>query len=102
MARRQDQDSAGKSGQVPFEPMQVKVRDVLGVLDQVLRGLAEVSEAYLLAQDIITAVRSGAAELEDESLLGPLTTLAEARAINRELIEEIRSQLGRGRDAGTA
>lgn len=82
--------------------MRVRTRDVLDVLDQVLRQQAEVSEAYLLAKDVVLAVQSGIAELEDESLLEPLRTLAQAKAINLELIEELRGKLGRGHDAGTA
>ena len=102
MGSHRNEDSSTQSEEVPFEAMHVRVHDILGVLDQVLRGRAEVGEAYLLAKDIVVAVQSGIAELEDERLLEPLKTLAYAKAINIELIEEIRGQLGRGRDAGTA
>ena len=102
MGERRDQDAESTRKRVPVETMQVRVRDVLTVLDRVLRGDAELSEAYLLARDVVTAVDAGAVEVEDIQLVEPLRTLASARAINLELVEQIRGHLGKGTDSGTA
>ena len=85
-----------------LEPVIIHVRDVLNLMDQVLSGRADISEIYLLACDIVEGIECGAAELEDEKLLEPVSTIAKAKAINLLLVEEVRSRLSRGRDAGTA
>jgi|GEM_PF-5937641 len=85
-----------------MEPVVIHVRDVLNLMDQVLTGRADISEIYLLACDIVEGIECGAAELEDARLLEPISTIAQAKAISLPLIEEVRSRLSRGRDAGTA
>lgn len=84
------------------EPMLIRVREVFDALDRVLRGEDEIGEAYVFAVDVVDSLEDGTGALEDARMAGPLRELARAKAVNLELVEEIRSRLGAGKDAGTA
>jgi len=82
--------------------MLIRVRDVLEVFDQVLRGREEVGEAYLFAVDVVDSVEDGTGRLEDPEMLAPLRELASSAVVTLDIVEALRGRLGTGTDAGTA
>ena len=82
--------------------MLIRVREVLDILDRVLRREDEVGEAYLFAVDVVDSCADGTGELEDPTMLAPLSELAKSKAVTLEIVEQLRGRLGAGKDGGTA